>query len=204
LNKRISNTKFLSKTFLIIICIILIGIFVALYVYKGALDSVNDYVNPKSNSWDFCIFYAIGALWRMGESIYSPGAVNTFLDQSGVCEYAIQGQLTFFYPPQVSMLFSGLSYLSFDTAFWVFFAINNILSIILILLAGQILSWYRPVGIIEITLLVSFLHFGLRTNIQFSQTGAILGVIYLLVLICAHYDKPIISGICLGLVTTKP
>ena len=193
-----------NRAALKILPLLLMLIFASLYIYKGAIDSINDYKNSQSNSWDFCIFHTIGSLWRDGESIYSPGAVNAYLEKWGVCEYAIEGQLTFFYPPQVSMLFSGLSYLSFDTAFWVFFAINNALSICILILAGKILTWYRPLGIIEITLLASFLHFGLRTNIQFSQTGAVIGVIYLLVLIFAHQNKPILSGLFLGLLVMKP
>jgi hypothetical protein len=108
-------------------------------------------------------------------------------------------------PPPSSVLFSLLANLPLDTAHRVLLGINLGLLVVSLCLMAVVLSWYRPIGLLEVTLLISFLNTGFgRVNLRNSQWGILVFVILLATFILARYRRDALAGLSLAAVTFKP
>ncbi len=188
-----------------ILCVFLIVFFILIFIQKGVLQSIGDYKEVPSNGRDLWNFRAGGYLWRKGENPYDPDKLDEYwANQDDSIKRITYKNIMYYYPPQTSVIFSWLSRLSYGTSYWLFLTANIILTIIVMFLVGIVLSWYLPIGLLEITLLSSFLHIGLRTNIRFNQSSTLVAVFVFLTFVLAKNHKEILAGIALGFVSLKP
>ena len=187
------------------VCLSLITLFVMVFIQKGILQSVEDFKSVPSHGRDLWNFRAGGYLWGEGKNPSDPVLLDEFWSEQSVSIRRIEyANIMYYYPPQTSFLFSWLSRLSFETSYWLFLVINIFLTLIVLGLLGYILSWYLPIGILEITLLSSFLHIGLRTNIRFNQISTLIAVFILLSFVMTKRKKESLAGISLGITSLKP
>jgi hypothetical protein len=188
--RRTTITKFAIAT----LCLSIIAFSISIFVYSGILRGLNIF-------FDFFVFYTAGWLWNEGLDPYNPELFRTQLNAIGGHKVGY----AYFYPPQGTILFALLAKLPLVTAHQVLLGVNLTLIVTSLCLMAYILSWYRPIGLLEITLLVSFLNTGYgRVTLRNSQWGALILVFLLTTFILARHGRQVLAGVTLAAITFKP
>lgn len=152
---------------------------------------------------DFCYFYTAGQLWSEGEDIYARELFHARLIQLG--ERALGGFATTAYPPQGYALFSLLARWPVETAHQIFLSVNLLLLVVALGMFAYILSQYQPIGLLEVTLLVSLLNTGFsRGNIRDGQVGLVVCVALLGTFLLVIRKREAWAGLVLSTVSFKP
>jgi hypothetical protein len=180
-------------------CLALIAFSVGCFVATGPLRSYQ-------LASDINHYYTAGLLWNEGRNPYDRdqwlARLTAFLRETG---RRSSSNDVWFYPPQTSALLAPLARLPFATAHGVVLAINLVLLTASMGLLALILSWYRPVGLLEITLLASLVNTGYgRGNVREGQLGILVFALLLATLIAKRYGRDTAAGCSLGLVSLKP
>lgn len=179
-------------------CVFILVISVLSFMYKGLLKGIAEIPT------DLHFFYAAGQVWHAGLDVYNRDLFTDWLKQLGG-DKALAGGSAYPYPPQGSVLFALLPLISLETAHLVVLSINISLLVIALAMLGSILSWYRPIGLLEITLLASFLNTGFgRGNVRGAQTGLLVCVLLLAIFILVARGRNGWAGLGLGVLSFKP
>ncbi len=174
--------------------------------YNGVLHNFEN-STTLFRSTDFEYFYVGGKLWNEGLNSYD---VTLFRDEvfkviTGPKAEKNDVHYLYVYPPQASLFFSRLAIFPVETAQFIFLIINCLLLLASLAMLALILSWYRPVHLEEIVLLISLLGTGFaRHNVREGQQGLIISTLLLGTFVLAHYGRPLLAGLCLGLISYKP
>jgi hypothetical protein len=178
----------------IILCCLVIIFSLGSFVYRGLLRGIYD------TSPDIYLFYSSGQLWNEGQNPYNYDVLRARVIQLGGENRLIS---KIYYPPQAIALFALLARLPFQQANLIFICFNLFLLILLLFIIAHILSWYRQIGLLEITLLISFANtiFG-RINIQ--QMSLPIAVALFTVFVFSLRRYQVFSGIILSITSIKP
>lgn len=202
-----NKTKSSSTNWLKIgLCSLVIAISLLAFFYNGIYRSLDSYTSLENfPSADFERFYAAGQLWNEGADPYN---YKAFVARFGAVAGEKQVSLSpsgYFYPPQTTALLALLPRLSLQDAYLVTLVIDLILLVVALWLLAYIISWFRPVGLIEITLLIALTNTGFaRTNIRAGQTGLIVCVPLLIAFILGVYGRKWLAGLGFSLLSIKP
>ncbi|MCB0211257.1 MAG: DUF2029 domain-containing protein [Anaerolineae bacterium] len=190
-----TNTLKKTREPLNLICILVIlSSFVVLFV-GGILKS-------QTIFYDFYFFYTGGELWNAGLDAYDSTLFNTHLTHLMGIEFPDD---VYVYPPQSSFLFSLLAQYPLEQAHTIVMISNVLLLIIVTGLMAFIISWYRPVGLVEITLLSGFLMTNFaRISLRHSQWSILIYTFLLLTFIFHHYHRESLAGVSLAFISLKP
>jgi len=198
--KSIQKQGFGSSSFVVkLLCISIIIFSIGTFIYKGLLPSLREI--PTS---DFYMFYAAGQLWNNGSNVYDYQLYRSQVYLIGK-EVALQTDAGYYYPPHASVIFAMLSTLPLEQAHLLLVSLNVFLLISSLSLFGLILSWYRPIGIIELTFIISLINTGLgRANMRWNQLGIFICFLLLMLFVLAVRRKQILAGCFLSLLIIKP
>ncbi len=193
LNKR----HMLTKPVTMILCFSIIASSALSFIYNGLIRGLN------TTPTDFYYFYVAGQLWNSGSDIYDPELFVARLSQLG--SRAVAGFGATAYPPQGYMFFSILAPWPVEVAHWVFVGINLLLLVIALGMFALVLARYRPIGLLEIALLASFLNTGFaRGNIRDCQVSLVVCVALFGTFLLATRQRAIGAGLVLSIVSFKP
>ncbi|NMB91206.1 MAG: DUF2029 domain-containing protein, partial [Chloroflexi bacterium] len=152
--------------------------------------------------------YVTGSLWSEGSNPYDVNLLRQRLVSVAGEEfvsYTNSLEAIYSYPPQASAFFSLFALTSLPAAYAWFTLANLLLALGSLAMLGYILSWFRPIGLVEITLLVSLLNTGFaRGNIRYGQVGNLVGFFLLACFILAYHKRHTLAGIFLALTSLKP
>jgi hypothetical protein len=182
------------------------GLMIGIIIASLVSFSVESLARSYDVGTDINHFYVAGQIWHDGLDPYDEQLFKTrldiFLRENNRLNDSSLGVL---YPPQTMALFSSVSTFSFETAHTILLLTNLLLLLASIGMLAYIISWFRPVGLLEMTLLIALVNTGYgRGNIREGQLGIIIFALLLLVFILelrAHY---ILAGILLAFVFIKP
>lgn len=187
-----------SGRFTILLCLTVITISLVSFYYNGIARSFN---NEEPDPY---YFYTVGRLWLEGANIYDYDLIVSRLVEIG-SPRASNNVTVNLYPPLAGMYFSLFSHSSVSGAVLGMVVVNLVFTVVSLYLLAAIISWYRPIGLYEFTLLVVFLNTGYgRTTIRMAHLSAVLFVCLLATFILARHKRPIAAGIVFGLVSIKP
>jgi hypothetical protein len=179
------------------LCILSVGNFA-----RHALGAYNN-VEPILNGIDFLYLYSGGYLWNQGGTEYNNEIFYATTTQFGgiksdwVLSY-------YYYLPPSSALFSLFAQVSYLDAFNIYWFINIFFTILATVMMGFILSWYRPIGWLEVTLLCIFLNTPYaRTSIEIGQLSAPIFVVILGSFILYRYKRHLQGAALLSLLIVK-
>jgi hypothetical protein len=193
----------LSKLAITISCLFIITLSLSLFIYSGFFRGLEG-LKPDAPAHDFYLWYAAGQLWNEGRDPYDHDLFRAQLTQLAGGK-PFRGNTGYYYPPQTTVFFSWLAYLPVEAAYFTFIGINLICLIASIGMLALILSWYQPIGLLEITLLSSFVSTGFgRMNMREGQLGILACVLVLGLFILARYQKNRLAGVWLAALSFKP
>src|SRR5262249_15060901 len=100
---------------------------------------------------------------------------------------------------------SSLSHLSFNTAYIVQLVIGIISIAVGIALLGVVMSWFRPIGLYEITFLAALFNtVASRDSLRAAQSSPIVFAFMIILLVVAHKRKDGVAGFSLFVTANKP
>ncbi len=171
-----------------ILLLLILGFTAGNYLYNGIIRPV------FTEKIDFEAYYNGALAFRYKFPLY-----QTMVDFFKVGPYAYEGPLPYVYPPFFAIFLSPLAYLSFNTAVFVWFFINQILFFSGIYLLLRTMS--RKYSSIEIAvLLFVFMNFTpLFVDYLIGQCNVILFFLITAGLYCYRSDKPVYAGIAMAL-----
>jgi hypothetical protein len=182
-----------------------VGIALSVFIFlNSGLSLALRALDPGLPAVDFNFWYAAGEMWNSGENPYLVGDFVARLQK--VTEGQILGLRSgFYYPPQSAAVFGLLARLPRAGAHSVLMITNLVAFSLGILMLGYVLSDYRRIGILEVTLLASFIGTGsLRVNVREGQIS-LLAFVFMLSTYILHRSKRFtLSGINLAALTYKP
>lgn len=186
------------------LCSIVIAASLLQFAYNGVLRSAS-FTPDQYLSADFPRFYAAGQLWNEGRDPYNYTQLFDRLAQVVGLEKAQYSPSGYYYPPQASVLFGWFGSLSLNNAQYLMLALNLILLVASLWMLAHIMSWYRPVGLFELTLIISLLNTGFaRNNVREGQTGLWVCVPLLGAFILAYHGRKTLGGLALSILSFKP
>jgi Glycosyltransferase family 87 len=177
---------------------------ILVFVNSGLLRALDGLNLQSTTDVDFHFWYTAGQLWNEGQDPYDFELFRSRYNQL-IPENQVRSRSGYYYPPNASLLFGLLAQLPFRTAYLSWLGLNLSLLLISLCMLGYILSWYRPIRLPEIALLVSFIATGFgRMNIREGQMGLLLGVLVLGTFILGRSKRSSLAGLPLGFLTLKP
>jgi hypothetical protein len=191
-------SAFLRRTALRVVCILLILYGIAGTIRHGVLPGDRVF-------FDFKVFYAGGLLWRQHGSPYDPTRFWAELAPLNPENPAFNAERpVYFYPPSGSALFAALTWLPIETAARVMLVANVALLVLALVLLGRILSWFRPLGLVEIAFLANLPKIGLFVALRNSQWGILVLVLLLATFMLERSGRQLAAGVSLALTSFKP
>lgn len=192
-----------AKLVTLIFCLAIMLFSISLFGQSGLIRALEG-LKPDAPAYDFYIWYTAGQLWNEGDNPYDYETFRARFSQL-VGEKLVRGATGYYYPPQTTILFSGLAILPAETAYLTFIGFNLICLFVSLGMLALMLSWHRPIGLMEITLLVSLIgtSFG-RMNIREGQLGLLGCVLVLGTFILTRYSHNTWAGISLAALSFKP
>ncbi|MBI1276795.1 MAG: DUF2029 domain-containing protein [Anaerolineaceae bacterium] len=155
---------------------------------------------------DVYYYFAAGQLWNEGSNPYETEIFRTRLTSLGGEENAKLYQNGYAYPPSASIIFSLYARASIDSAYPLILA-GYILALVLVFFVlAYIMSWYIPVGLLEVTFLIFLLantSFG-RGNVRAANLGILIGLCIFPMYILVRKQRPGLAGFLLALTSVKP
>lgn len=186
-------------TRLAINAICLLVIFFSLVVF------ISSVLRNSDIDGDYYVFYTSGTLWSQGQNNYDAELVhNSMLENFGeeIANSRNSGNL---YPPLGSVFFSFLSRFPVQTANMISLVLNLALLGLCLFMFARLLSQYRPVGLFEITLLITFINTGFgRANVRQGQVGIIICTLIMAAFLLERRGKQIGAGLSFALASLKP
>jgi hypothetical protein len=185
----------------IAVCV-LIWSYCVVSFFRNALAVYNN-VGPDRNALDFLYFYSTGIMWNQGIDVYNPETFYTNLRLIGGPKGYWLQHLYYFLPP-TSAMYSAFSSLDYASAFNIMWLINVGLIFLSLALLAVILSWFRRIGLLEITLLFLFLisPYGMVT-MEVGQMAPLLCVLMLAAFVLFSYKRYTASAALLSLFIVK-
>lgn len=175
-----------------------------IFFYKGVYEAVDTSQGYTFKNADFYYFYTAGALWRSGEDPYD---YDTFWDgylTIGGHNWQEVFRSGFVYPPQATVMFSLMTFVSPEHARLGMIGLSILLALVVCAMLLYILSWYRPIGMLEVALVVSLLNTGTVRNALRGQIGLLICFIVLATLIWLYHCREAAAGVTLALLSIKP
>ncbi len=152
---------------------------------------------------DFLHFYSGGQIWHEGGNAYdetvfrsklysiAPNEVNTIPTR-------------YLYPPQASVLFSLYGSLPIKEGNLVQLLGNTILYLLSIIMLAFILSWYHPIGLIELAVIILLMNTGYGRAVRIGQLSALTFVSILGTFICYCKRNAVAGGLFFSILSIKP
>jgi hypothetical protein len=159
-----------ARRIVILACLIVIAVSITSFLYNGVLRS---FTNEEPDPY---YFYTVGRIWNEEYNVY-----NYDIFRSRMAEvagpFASRNTIGNGYPPHANVLFSLYAHGSFETGLVLMLVVNLAFIVLSLILMGKIISWFRPIGLFELTLLIAFLNTGYgRTTIRMGHVSAIIFV----------------------------
>ncbi|WP_159717019.1 glycosyltransferase family 87 protein [Geminicoccus flavidas] len=176
-------------------------------ILLGVVGTIRNGVLPGNRVFfDFKVFYAAGELWRERVSPYDAKAfwaeLARFDPESP--EYNRKLRAIYVYPPQASAFFALWTRLPIEQAARLLLAVNVALTVLALVLMGRILSWFRPVGLVELAFLAALPGIGLYINLRNTQWGILILVLLLATFMLERSGRRAPAGLTLALTSFKP
>ncbi len=188
----------LTQKAILVLCIALIAFSIYRFLTKGAIPSI------KETGYDYYHQYAAGQLWNEGLDPYDYSLFRARLFDVGQ-ERATLFEMGYLYPPHVLFIVSGLSYMPFDMAYIVQLALSVLAIIAMLALLGIAISWFRPVGWVELTLLVALANtVASRDALRASQVSPLIFLLIVAAFVLGRYKRDVAAGFALFLAASKP
>jgi len=185
----------------------LVRIGCVLLILLGIVGIIRNGVLPGDRVFfDFKVFYAAGELWRERVSPYDVtrfwAELSRFSPESP--EHNRKLQAIYVYPPQASAFFALLTRLPIEHAARLLLAANIGLTVVVLLMMGRILSWFRPIGLVELAFLATLPSVGLYINLRNSQWGILVLALLLASFMLERSGRRGAAGLALALTSFKP
>ncbi|MCB2180356.1 DUF2029 domain-containing protein [bacterium] len=187
-----------KNIFWLVVIIFLVGVFIIRTVFV----SYQATASGGGWHWDLDFWYVAGKMWLEGQSPYDPAAFSQVI--ADLRQYEVVGKENFSYPPHFFTFFLILQAFPIGVDAWLIYFLNLGLIFLLVLMIGLLLSLYKKIDLPELALLALLLSTGIRTNIKFNQLGLIIGIAIFTSFWFYLKERPVISGVALGVVAFKP
>lgn len=188
----------LHQKIVLILCLAIIIISVFRFVTKGITPSINEI------GYDYYQHYVAGQLWNENLNPYDYSLFRSRLFEVGQ-ERATTFDMGYLYPPYLIYIVSNLSHLSFDEAYNIQLIISIFAIIGGMILLGVVLSWFRRIGLLELTLLAALLNtVASRDGLRAAQISPLIFLSLMLAFVMARNQSQIISGFGLFVASFKP
>lgn len=184
------------KRMMVALCLAIIISSVLSFVYNGIIRGLDI-------PGDFYVFYTAGSMWNAELDVYDQHLFDRQLSQ--IVGESPRFPTEYAYPPQGTALFALFARLPLEQAHLVFQVLSTLLVVISLLLLALILAQYRAIGLLEVTLLASFLNTGFaRMGVREGQVSLIVCALLLVSFLLATRQQKVGVGIVLGAVSFKP
>ncbi len=187
------------KRLVMLLCIAYMVFSISIILFRGFARVASDH------AVDFFQFYSAGQLWNEGKNPYD---YPTFIKRQLInFDNKTEKMLIFgyLYPPFTTFVASLIAPLPLNTAYLIEIILNFVFLIVVLGLLLLVMHWYRPIGLLELTLIIAFLNTtGIRDTIRSLQVGIILFVCVMGAFVIRHYKREALAGIILSLVSLKP
>ncbi len=117
---------------------LVLGLSLCRFVYDGVFRAL---VGPQH---DFAVYYAAGKAVRLGENPYEPAVLRRVLNRPEIAQHGLAYGL---YPPFLAVCVEPLSFLSFDAAAAVWFALNHLWIVLCVALAPLAFREFPRAGV---------------------------------------------------------
>jgi hypothetical protein len=178
-------------------CFLVIAFSIASLLWNGVVRGLSD-------GTDLYHFYAAGQLWNEHRDPYDYASFRAQLEPLAGDRLG-DNRSGYFYPPHATVLFAVLATLPFETARLLLLALNAGLLLVSLALLARMLAFYRPLGLVEITLIVALANTGFgRLNLRVGQTSVFAAVFLLAAFVLAKRHHQIGTGLALAAASIKP
>lgn len=182
----------------VLACLAVMVFAVGSFAYNGVYRSFQ-YTEP--DPWHL---YTAGHMWGRGENPYDYDLFQERYIAIAGEPIARLNPSAFYYPPLGSLLLSAVSAGSFETAHLLLVIIFLAVLIVCLALLVYILSWFRPIGLAEITLIIFFLATAFARSTTRMLNPSVIICLCLLGAFVLSRKREVLGGIVLAIVSMKP